>query len=556
MTTQKIQIHLNKPQLRSGLIFAPEEFAVLARGTGKTKGIIAPKSAQYLDMMPRCVGVFVGATFQQILTRTLPPVVAGWERMGYKHGVHFLIGQKPPARWKEMWNWQGPYHLPFNYEYFLSWWNGAGIQLISQDRAGSSNGVSIDFIMGDEAKLLNEQRLKEELFPANRGIYRDLVGNPHHHGKTFTTDMPVGTAGRWILNKREEMDPVRLRGIVSLLIRQYEINQLLAQTRNQTLLKKYGLQLAEIDKALNVLRKNFIYYHEASALDNLDALGIDYIKEELRSLSRFEFLTSILNRRPYKLEDGFYPTLDEEKHGYFAYDYHHFSEAGYNFELLSQFDDCRKDNDLVKGSALHIAMDFNRRIWPLLVGQPHKIQTNLSELRVLKGFHSLYPDSLPQVLDQFVNYYRYHKRKVVYFWYDHTALGETRESIRNDVVSGLQERGWVVIERYIGKAADHVIKYKNMYNMLAENDTYPWKVRINRDNCKYLFLSMYQAQAVETDKGFKKNKQTERDPKFPAEESTHYSDGFDTLVYGVCQSGLEYEEEANEPIRDSIEFRN
>jgi hypothetical protein len=107
---QQIPLHFNIPQIRSMIVNAPEEWGVMARGTGKTKGIIAPKSAQYLDMMPRCVGVFVAATFQQLLTRTLPPVVAGWERMGYRHGVHFLIGSKPSAKWKETWNWQGPYH--------------------------------------------------------------------------------------------------------------------------------------------------------------------------------------------------------------------------------------------------------------------------------------------------------------------------------------------------------------------------------------------------------------------------------------------------------------
>ena len=64
------EIHFNIPQLRSMTVFAPEEWAVLARGTGKTKGIIAPKSERLLHMMPRCTGVIVGATFQQILTRT------------------------------------------------------------------------------------------------------------------------------------------------------------------------------------------------------------------------------------------------------------------------------------------------------------------------------------------------------------------------------------------------------------------------------------------------------------------------------------------------------
>jgi hypothetical protein len=152
------EIHYNIPQLRSMTVFAPEEWAVLARGTGKTKGIIAPKSERLLNMMPRCTGVIVGATFQQILTRTLPPVIAGWEKLGYINGKHFLIGIKPPKVWREKFDWKGPYHLPLNYEYFISWWNGAGVQLVSQDRAGSSNGVSIDWIMGDEAKLLNRER--------------------------------------------------------------------------------------------------------------------------------------------------------------------------------------------------------------------------------------------------------------------------------------------------------------------------------------------------------------------------------------------------------------
>lgn len=542
------KIHLNRPQLRSGMIFAPEEWAIWARGTGKTKGLLAPKSARYLDMMPRCVGVFVGATFTQILTRTLPPIVAGWEKLGYKNGVHFLIGQKPSKQWKDMWNWQGPYHMPFNYEYFISWWNGAGIQLISQDRAGSSNGVSIDFIMGDEAKLLNEKRLKEELFPANRGIYRDLVDNPHHHGKTFTTDMPVGTAGRWILDKANEMDQDRLDGIVTILMKMYQLNHELAHCKSKKMATAISQKLISGEKMLNLLRRNFVYYHEATALDNIDALGVDYIKEELRSLSKFEFSTSILNIKPIKLEDGFYPALDEEVHGYFAYDYHHYDKLGYNFELLQSLRDCRKDADLIAGKALHIAIDYNRRIWPIVTGQVQH-----DELRILSELHVLYPKGLDDMLDMWCEYYKPHAKKVVYFWYDHTALGETRKPLRDEIVNGLRERGWTVVEKYIGKALDHTVKYNFMLDVLSESGKYPWRVRMNRDNCKYAFLSMYQAQAIEKEGGFKKNKQTERDPKFPAEESTHISDAIDTLVYGITVSGQSFEEVSSEFV--GIELR-
>ena len=74
---QQVPVHFNKPQIRSMIVDAPEEWGVMARGTGKTKGILAPKSARYITMMPRCTNVFVAATYQQLLTRTLPPIIAG-----------------------------------------------------------------------------------------------------------------------------------------------------------------------------------------------------------------------------------------------------------------------------------------------------------------------------------------------------------------------------------------------------------------------------------------------------------------------------------------------
>ena len=61
----KTQLHFNKPQLRSIMIGAPDEYLVAGRGTGKSEGVLAPKSANcYLRTMPRGTGVFVGATYK------------------------------------------------------------------------------------------------------------------------------------------------------------------------------------------------------------------------------------------------------------------------------------------------------------------------------------------------------------------------------------------------------------------------------------------------------------------------------------------------------------
>ena len=96
----------------------------------------------------------------------------------------------------------------------------------------------------------------------------------------------------------------------------------------------------------------------------------------------------------------------------------------------------------------------------------------------------------------------------------------------------LDKLGWNVTKKYIGKQPLQSTRYEKIADILKENGKYQWKVRMNRDNCKYIFLSMFQAEAVEKGKDYGKDKKTERDKSFPARESTHYSDAFDTLVHG------------------------
>ena len=148
------KIHFNKPQIRSMSIKAHEEYAVWGRGTGKSEGLIAPRTLHNIFTMPRSNGVYVASTFQQLLTRTLPGVLAGWNRMGYKEGVHFTIN-KP---FSKGFNVPKSYAHPLSHQHYIHWFNGSGIYMVSQDRVGSSNGLSLDWIIGDEAKLLNKKR--------------------------------------------------------------------------------------------------------------------------------------------------------------------------------------------------------------------------------------------------------------------------------------------------------------------------------------------------------------------------------------------------------------
>lgn len=541
--------HFNKPQLRSLYISAPVEIAVMGRGLGKTTGILAPKSAQkYFGTLPRSTGTNINATFTQAYTRTLKELIRGWQNLGYIMDHHFIVGKRPSEKWIKQWNWKGPYAYPLDFKHIISWFNGAVMQIISQDRPGSTNGMSIDWGIADEIKLLNYDRLASEWFPANRGIIPAFAGNPYHHGYTFTTDMPVGNTGRWIFDLAGKMDKDKINDLWQVIQLEYELKQRLKVAKGN-LKSQLEAQLKVIQDEINDQRKGLLYYHEGSTLDNIHALGIEYIKQQLRDTSAFLFDTQILNLRPMRLEDGYYPDFDEEYHGYFAENASYFDSSEINYE--KPLFDCRKDSDVNTNESLHIALDYNKSIHPLVVAQPQG-----DVLRILNGLHTLYPEKLKDCINKFVKYYQFHKRKVIYYWFDHTATGEQHESrICDDVMGLLRKAGWVVIPMNIGNPGKlnwHEPRYRMFGSLFKEDDTYNFKLRFNRENTKHLIISIQMAETGSKSDGFAKNKKSEHDGKTPPEESTHYSEALDTLVYGMVASPLRHKITSNTGTGGSI----
>lgn len=525
-----IKKHFNKPQLRSMAIDAPYEILLAGRGVGKTQGVLSRKTAdRYFGTMPRSTGVALAATFTQLTTATLPELLNGFQQLGYNIDEHFVFGRRPPDKWIKRWKWKQPYTPVLDYKYVTVWWNGAIMKPVAQTRP--PNGTSIDWIIGDELKLINQEKLNRELLPANRGIKPAFAGNIYHHGQTYTTDMPVGTGGRWIFEMEKMMDREKVNQIWNIQVVRFRLIEKLKIETRETFKKEYKKQIAILDEEMNDLRRELLYFHEANTLDNIHALGSDYIKRLLRDNTPFEFDTQVLNIRPLRLEDGFYPDFDEEVHGYFSEHEEYFNNLEYDpFNVTL---DCRKDKDLDSNAPLHIGMDYNRRIWPITTGQVNK-----TELKTISGIHVLYPQKLKDAVQKWCDYYRPHKRKLVYYWYDQTAVGDMYETrMCDDVVEVLRKNGWTVIEMYIGLQPGHEERYRMWGDLLTNSGKYDKTYRTNRENCDKLILSINQAQAEQRKDGFGKNKKSEKDPKFPAEESTHYTDANDTWVFGVLESG-------------------
>ncbi len=535
-------LHLNVPQLKIGLVDATETYVVAGRGVGKTSGIIAPWEIRRAQEMPRSSGGIVGATFQQLLVRTLPPMLAMWKKMGYEQDRHFVIGREPSEKFKRLFKWEGPITKPLDSKYAIYWFNGSANVLISQDRVGSSNGLSLQYVAGDEAKLLNKQRFDEEVIPTLRGERAKFGKCTGYGGILFTTDMPTTAKAKWILDMAAEMDVDQITQIMS--------NQLLYNLRQRQYMNAEKSEKLSLHKALQVLEKRLYslrlghknnpearnriiskYYLEASAMDNLDVLGPQYLKRMKGALTDLQYRTSILNQRLNKIEGGFYPNFKPEFHGTDWFDYHYLDSF---IGRTSIEEDSRQDDGMDKGSPLDVGCDygvFNCMVTGQRVGM---------EYRLFRGFHRYQGEGLLQdVVKDFCKYYKHYPTKVVNYYYDHTAIGgnaNTEATYAQSVIDTFRGEGWQVNEMYMSRTVSPDIRYKVFDNVFSEKDPEALKVRYSRSGLGKWEIAMGNADVKQGTKGVEKNKNPERDKDADQAETTHYTDAGDNLLFYVAAS--------------------
>ncbi len=521
------KLYFNRPQLNSVLIDANEEYHVLGRGTGKSSRILAYKALQNMLRMPRSVGIMMGETYSQLLTRTLPSFVAGLAEMGYQKDFHYFIGRKPNASFR----FQNPYEPPIKTDYFLSFYNGSGMHLVSQDIVGSSNGINSDWIMADEVKYLDHQKYLDETLPTMRANRQRFSKLSCHHSICFTTSMPTTAESKWILAKREDMDPdlIDLLFQINLVLLDLEKELPKATKKRKAEIKREKKELTE---ELNVMRKTALYYQEASSLENIAILGEDYIRKMKRIMPDFIFKTEILNERPDSIEGGFYPLLDMDIHGYSQVaDTSYLDGLNYDFERLQDVD-CRMDGDCIKTVDLRISVDWGANISCMAICQ---YLTSINELRFINNLYvknTVFDD----LADKFIKYYAHHPIRVVHFCYDHT--GNTRVpnstlTYGQQFAKRLREAGWIVIMATKGAAPTHGEKYLLWYRLLKRESLRLPAIRFNRYKCKELITSMKLAPVKDGNKGIEKDKTSERNKNIDQEDATHFSDTADIQVVSL-----------------------
>ena len=170
-------------------------------------------------------------------------------------------------------------------------------------------------------------------------------------------------------------------------------------------------KIMRIDRQLSFLRSKCLLYKEYSSIQNLALLGEEFVRRAKRDLPPLTFATSIMCKRIAISADGFYGGLREDVNLYTAP-----NESILCLDALNQAVS-RMIVGRIRISILpsaYPASDANSLINWLVVGQVGKD----GKLRILKSFFVKYERKIPELLDDFNDYYRYHRHRQVIFYYD------------------------------------------------------------------------------------------------------------------------------------------
>ena len=536
---ERVRKFFNKMQRSAMAIAAHDEYLICSRGTGKSEGVDARFILQCVWEMPGSLGAMLSPTYSKAWNNTLPAICHALSTWGYRAGVHYVVGRKAPS--------ELGFAMPKRPMFSEAWhnaihfWNGTVMLILSFNQSMSANSMSLDWVIGPEAKFLDYDKIKTEVNPANRGNNQYFGNCPHHHSVCYSTDMPTSKSGRWILDKEEEMNPDHIN-----YIRQLYREMKLAERKEQTEYMKRNVR--ELRSDLNLARKYqepvnpqpgktreyTVFYGEYDIFDNLEVVGEDYVWQMYRDSPALVWRTAFLNDRLLKVENGFYSALDEKIHFYIPSDSGRMDSVPRNWKSLTATSkNCIGDDDVDYAAPLHIAFDANSAISTAVVGQ-----CDGRTMKVLKSFFVKTPLKLSELAQNICDYYSPKLKKSITFYYDATFVwtdARSGESYADLIERVFTDNGWEVTMVYVGPTPRHDWKHELIDLSLKGDPTY-LTIRFNMVNNEFLKIAMEQTGVKQGRNGFEKNKSVEGTPDTadnPDEYKTHITDAFDTLWYGM-----------------------
>ncbi len=542
-------INLNAPQLITVLNNAKNEVDIQGRGVGKSYSIGWEMNRIVRDM-PRSVTSVTGRTFGQVYTRTLPSTMKFLEQLGFTKDKDYVIGRKPPKTFED------PYEKIAKFDNFISFSNGTGFLMLSQERSGSARGPNLDREIVDEALTLNKPRYDEEVSPANRGNedhfgFRSPKPIAQHHGFRYVSSMPYSAEQRWLLNYGNyymDQAGIPLFDIWNRIVK-LQLQIIAAYKENDTrLFKDIWNETVRLKKQITpFVSKEGILFTLANAFDNIQNLGMSYIVREYDKQSLLTFMVEILNWVIDQIEDCYYK-LDSALHIYYdAYNDDYIrsiaDDSNWDVDQLEK-ETCKNDLDCDPNRPLEIVPDWGSKIALFSIAQERNynfvtkivepVDCTINEFFVKSDGPGVMIDDL---VDKVCNYYSSHPtRKITYF---RDRYGDSRQpnaknsrTYNEQAIERFTKNGWTVDPRvHKGMEPPQHDKYLLWMNLLKGKDPRYPKIIINGRKCKYTIISMNNTKVIDKNGRFEKDKTSERKQSILPEEATHFGDAVDKRVW-------------------------
>lgn len=474
MKNKKV-VNLTVPQARAFYNLKQKNFWEWGRGSGKSTGL-AYGMRQFTTQMPRASFFLVGSTYSQILSRTLPSTIEGLEMFNLFQDVDYVVGRCGKKHGFEM-----PFQPPNQWNNIIHFSNGAIFQLVSLDNPNTGRGLNSYGGIGDEAALLDPEKLFNNVKTTNRAKKAIFKNSSMLGVEIYASSTPITRKGKWFTDMEAEAkkDP-----------------------------KTY-------------------YFSKSNAFWNpyIRREWFDEMKREAPSQLLYE--AEILNKRPKEITDGFYANINPNTHYYTDHNNTYLETVGVGFNRQEHWNS-NQDDDVRTNEPLILSLDFG--VFNCCVVS----QAQDHVYRVLNSFWVKNPKLLSDlIIEQFIPYYRPHQEKTLYLYGGHDGnnrLPNSSRTLFEQVRDLLTQHGWTVHLMTRGAAATHFDKYLLMNAMFKETEHNLPVIRINESNNPDLIIALERAEAIESNDGVSKNKKDERNKDYPQQHAPHLTDAFDVPI--------------------------
>jgi hypothetical protein len=480
-------------------------WAEVGRGGGKTEGILVPRMINASYSLKGSTMGLIAPTYVHLFGTVLPKIQKAFNTLQpngmplLTEGIHYVVGQKKlPTHFIKP-------QMPISEaKLTLTFAWGTQIRFGSADTPASLAGNDFTHLFFDEMRLSEGEKITSTIIPALRDNITLYEHSHYFQGITGVSDTPRIDLGddNWFIDYEKNMNLETIDDILwlSQLIerKKFYIFRFGNRSDRQEKTKRAKSFVERNTKLLNEMRKGQTYYLRASSFVNKDVLGLEWFKNQVKSLPPEAVAAALANVRINRVAKMFFASFDINKHVFsdsYQYKYILNHEIGNNFKITS-----RDLKYCIPNKPLYMGWDPGS----FMSGVIAQRSFDRKELRVLKNFYNWKtPQHYEQAYD-IADFFGDHKEKRIILYYDRagnqhkkTALGEARETDANLLKAELQKLKWKV---ELKNEKQRTIFYSEHYNLLnilfSEKDPRFDRIRICKYQCEELINSIFMSALI------------------------------------------------------------